>query len=156
MAGNSVRLVTYARGRDYLDNLLDFALPAALALGNLPALAGVFDCTATIVTEDKLFNYAQAHPTIKKLQQVCPVALIPLDDLVSDPWQYGMTVAYALFRGFSGLGPATTDTYLLFLNADFVMADGCYLKLIDRIRRGEPVHLAPSYCTVEEDVKPHL
>jgi len=156
MAGNSVRLVTCAWGRDYLDNLLDFALPAALAPGNLPALAGVFDCTATIVTEDKLFNYAQAHPTIKKLQQVCPVELVPLDDLVSDPWQYGMTLAYALFRGFADLGPAVTDTYILFLNADFILADGCYAKLIDRIRSGERVHLAPSYCTVEEQLRPLL
>ena len=156
MTRQNVRLVTFAWGRRYVDNLLDYALSAALAPGNLPALAAVFNCTTVIVTEEKLFDYVQKHPTTRKLEQVCSVELIPLDDLVSDPWQYGMTVAYALFRGFSGLGPAMTDTYLLFLNADFVMADGCYLKLIDRIRRGEPVHLAPSYCTVEEDVKPHL
>jgi hypothetical protein len=156
MSGNSVRLVTFAWGRDYLDNLLDFALPAALAPGNLPALAAVFDCTVAIVTEDKLFNYVRAHPIIKKLEQVCPVALVPLDDLVSDPWQYGITLAYALFRGFADLGPAMTDTYILFLNADFILADGCYAKLIDRIRSAERVHLAPSYCTVEEQLRPLL
>jgi hypothetical protein len=156
MAGNSVRLVTFAWGRDYLDNLLDFALPAVLAPGNLPALTAVFDCTVAIVTEDKLFNYVRAHPIIKKLEQVCPIALIPLDDLVSEPWQYGMTLAYALFRGFADLGPAMTDTYILFLNADFILADGCYAKLIDRIRSAERVHLAPSYCTVEERLRPLL
>jgi len=156
MAGNNVRLVTFAWGRDYLGNLLDFALSAALAPGNLPALAAVFDCTVAIVTEEKLFNYVRAHPTTKKLEQVCPVALVPLDDLVSEPWQYGMTLAYALFRGFADLGPAMTDTYILFLNADFILADGCYAKLIDRIRSGERVHLAPSYCTVEEQLRPLL
>jgi len=156
MARQNVRLVAFAWGRRYVDNLLDYALSAALAPGNLPALAAVFDCTAVIVTEEKLFNYVRKHPTTKKLEQVCPIELISLDDLVSDPWQYGMTVAYALFRGFSDLGPAMTDTYILFLNADFILADGCYLKLIDRIRSGDRIHLAPSYCTVEEYVKPRL
>src|SRR5215470_4223605 len=156
MAGNNVRLVTFAWGRDYLENLLDFALSAALAPGNLPALAAVFDCTTAIVTEENLFNYVRAHPSIKKLEQVCPVVLVPLDDLVSDPWQYGMTLAYALFRGFADLGPAMTDTYILFLNADFILADGCYAKLIAHIRSAERVHLAPSYCTVEEQLRPLL
>ena len=155
-ARHQVRLVGYAWGRSYVDDLLDFALSAALAPGNLPALAAVFDCTAVIVTEEKLFNYVRAHPTAKRLQQICPVKLIPLDDLVSDPWQYGITVAYALFRGFEDLGPAMTETYILFLNADFILADGSYRGLIDRIRSPERVHLAPSYCTVEEQVRPLL
>src|SRR5262245_41588751 len=156
MARQKVRLVAYAWGRDYLDNVLDYALSAALAPGNLPALAAVFDCTAVLVTEQKLFDYVRAHPTAKKLERICPVELLPLDDLISDPWQYGMSLAYALFRGFADLGEAMTETYLLFLNADFVLADGCYRQLIKRIRSGEHVHLAPSYCTVEEKVRPLL
>ena len=129
MARQNVRLVAYAWGRHYVDDFLDFALSAALAPGNLPALAAVFECTAVIVTEEKLFDYVRAHPTIKKLKQICQIELVPLDDLVSDPWQYGMTLAYALFRGFEDLGPAMTDTYILFLNADFILADRCYARL---------------------------
>ena len=156
MARQNVRLVAYAWGRHYVDDLLDFALSAALAPGNLPALTAVFNCTAVLVTEEKLFDYVRAHPTTRKLEQICPVELVPLDDLVSDPWQYGMTVAYALFRGFEDLGPAMTDTYILFLNADFILADRCYEKLIERIRSAERVHLAPSYCTVQEEIRPLL
>ena len=156
MARQNVRLVMFAWGPSYVDHLLDFALSAALAPGNLPTLAAVFDCTAVIVTEERLFHYVRAHPATKKLEQICPLALVPLDDLLSDPWQYGMTIAYALFRGFADLGPAMTDTYILFLNADFILADGCYAKLIDHIRSGERVHLAPSYCTVEEQMRPLL
>src|SRR5260370_41866228 len=98
MAQQKVRLVAFAWGRHYIDDLLDFALSAALAPGNLPALAAVFDCTAVIVTEHKLFDYVRAHPTTRKLEQICPVKLVPLDDLVSDPWQYGITVADELVR----------------------------------------------------------
>src|SRR5262249_43150824 len=118
MARRNVRFVAYAWGRHYVKDLLDFALSAALAPGNLPAVAAVFDCTAVIVTEEKVFDYVRAHPTTRKLEQISPVELVPLDDLVSDPWQYGMTVSYALQRGFAALGPAMTETYILFLNAD--------------------------------------
>src|ERR1700720_376029 len=61
MARQNVRLVAYAWGRQYVDDLLDFALAAALAPGNLPALAAVFECTAVIVTEEKLFDYGRAR-----------------------------------------------------------------------------------------------
>jgi hypothetical protein len=156
MARQRVRFVAYAWGRHYVDLLLDFALAAALSPRNLPAVAAVFDCTAVIVTEQNFFDYVRRHPTTQKLNRICPIELIPLDDLVSDPWQYGVSVAYALFRGFEDLGPAMTDTYILFLNADFVLADGSYEKLIERIRNGERVHLAPSYCTVQEEIRPLL
>jgi hypothetical protein len=151
-----VRLVTFAWGRDYVDDLLEFALPAALAPGNLPALADQFDCSAVIITEEALFGHVRAHPSVEKLERLCPVTLVPLDDLLSEPWQYGITIAHVLVRGMADLGPNMTRTYFLFLNADFVLADGCYNGLIGRIRSGEPVHLAPSYCTVAEKVRPLL
>src|SRR3984893_8263738 len=156
MARQKVRLVAYAWGRTHVEDLLEFTLSAALAPGNLPALVSIFDCSAVLVMEEKLFGYVRSHPIVKKLERICPVELVPLDDLVSDPWQYGMTVTYALFRGFADLGPKMTDTYILFLNADFILADGCYERLIPHIRSGERVHLAPSYCTVAEELRPLL
>ena len=45
-----------------------------------------------------------------------------------------------------------TDTYLLFLNADFILADGSYARLVPHMLREAPVLLAPSYCTVAERV----
>ncbi|HMH53257.1 MAG TPA: TylF/MycF/NovP-related O-methyltransferase [Candidatus Acidoferrum sp.] len=156
MPGQRVRLVTYAWGQEYIDRLLDLALSAALAPGNLPALTRFFDCSAVIVTEEGLFDYTRAHPVARRLAALCPLRLIALDDLVGERWQYGLSVACALFRGFEDLGPAMTDTYMLFLNADFVLADGCYERLIPRIRAGERALLSPSYCVVEEHVRPIL
>jgi hypothetical protein len=49
-----------------------------------------------------------------------------------------------------------TDTYLLFLNADFILADGSYERLIPHMLRSERVLLAPSYCTAAERVAPLL
>jgi hypothetical protein len=151
-----VRVIVYAWGKPYVDRMLNHAVASLLAPGNLPALVELFDCTLVVVTEEKLFEYVDAHPLIARAKAVCPVRLIPLDDVIGEPWQYGISLAYALFRGFSDLGAAMTGTYLLFLNADFVLADGCYARLIPYMQRGERVLLSPSYCVVEEEVEPLL
>ena len=67
-----------------------------------------------------------------------------------------MVLTYALFRGFTDLGARMTDTYLLFLNADFVISDGSlrYLgKLMCQERR--VIH-APSFRVALEDIWPYL
>lgn len=154
--GQKVRLVTFAWGKPYIDRLLQQALAAALAPGNLPMLAKHFDCTVVVVTEESLFDYVINHPIGKKIQSFCPLKLVSLDDLIAEPWQYGITLAYALYRGFSDLGEEMTDTFILFLNADFILADGSYERLIPYMLAGHRVLLSPSYCTNEEDVYPLL
>ena len=151
-----VRVIVYAWGKSYVDRMLNNAVASLLAPGNLPALSGFFDCTLIVVTEEKLFGYVDTHHLIRWAKSLCQVRLISLDDLIGEPWQYGISLAHALFRGFSELGAAMTQTYLLFLNADFVLADGCYERLIPHMERGELVLLSPSYCVVEEEVEPIL
>jgi hypothetical protein len=151
-----LRVIVYAWGRPYVDRLLDYTVASLLAPGNLPSLVDFFDCTLAVVTEEKLFRYIESHPLIRRIKLLCPVRLVSLDDLIGEPWQYGISLAFALFRGFSDLGEAMTKTYLLFLNADFVLADGCYDRLIPHMKRGERVLLSPSYCVAEEEVEPLL
>lgn len=152
--GRNVRLVTFAWGKPYIDRLLEHALAAALAPGNLPALAKRFDCTVVVVTEEALFDYVRAHPIGMRLQAICSLRLVAIDDLIAEPWQYGITLAYALFRGFSDLQDTMTDTFILFLNADFILADGSYERLIPYMVGGHRALLSPSYCAIEENVAP--
>ena len=59
------------------------------------------------------------------------------------PW-YGITLTYALVCGFADLGPAMTDTHLIFLNADFIVADGSYRKLAEVIKTAERLVVSPA------------
>jgi hypothetical protein len=156
MPRRAVRLVTYAWGKPYIDKLLDFTLASVLSPRNLPRLAEACDCTLVVVTEEAWFDYVRAHPLVKRLELISALRLVPLDDLVSESWQYGITLAHALFRGFADLGDTMTDTYTLFLNADFVLADGSYERLIPHMEAGHRAILAPSYCAVEERIRPVL
>ena len=51
-----VRLITMAWGERYVEELLGITIPALLAAGNLPALAGEFECEFVVVTETRFFD----------------------------------------------------------------------------------------------------
>jgi hypothetical protein len=156
MSGYPVRLITMAWGEKYVDELVSLTLPALLAPNNLPALARLFPCELVIVTEARWFERLRQHPVSARLGRHCTLDLRPIDDLVNQPDAYGMTLTYALFRGFEELGPAMVDRQLIFFNADFMLADGSLRTVGEKIAAGERLILAPSYCVVSETVTPWL
>jgi hypothetical protein len=151
------RVITYAWGDAYVEDLLSLTIPALLAAGNLPYLASQVSCEVVMLTEERLFARVSAHPAIERIRAICPFKLIGLDDLITAPdKKYGMALTYALHRGFADLGAAMTDHWLIFLNADFVLAEGSLRNLLDHLVRGERLVASPSYCVVAKETKPDL
>lgn len=150
------RLITYAWGERYLDDLLSIVLPAALAPGNLPHVASVVPCEVVLLTEEKFKSRVDRHPTIRRIRRLCPVHLVGLDDLVHGKDKYGMTLTYALHRGLSDLGSAVTNSYLFFLNADFVIAENSFRAVLSSLMKGNRLIAAPSYCVNYASVTPVL
>jgi FkbM family methyltransferase len=150
------RVITYAWGEKYVDTLLSLTLPALLAPGNLPYVASEVPCELVILTQRRFFSKFSQHPAIARVQNICPVRFIRLDDLIVSEDKYGMTLTYALHRGFSDLGPAITEHWQIFLNADFILADGSLRTVIGHLSRGERIVASPSYCTTAEEVIPEL
>ena len=151
-----LRIISYAWGESYVDELLNFVIPALLSPGNLPAVAHHARSELVLLSEQRLFGKILSHPSIRKVQELCPVRLIGLDDLIATSDKYGMALTYVLHRGFADLGIAMTDQWLIFLNADFVIANGSLPESLDHLRAGEHVVAAPSYCTVREELKSEL
>ena len=150
------RIITYAWGEKYVDALLSLALPAALAPGNLPYVASTVPCEFVILTQERFFQSVTASPVAARIRDLCPIRLIGLDDLVTVPDKYGMTLTYALHRGFADLGEAMTESWLLFLNADFILAAGSWRSLLGRLAAGERLVASPSYCVRADEVVPRL
>lgn len=144
----AARLITMAWGDRYIDNLINLAIPAVLAPGNLPAFARHFECEFVIVTETRFFNLLATSSATRRLLEHANLRLLPIDDLLSHA--YGITLTYALLRGFADLGSAMVNTHLVFMNADFILADGSYSKLAEVILAGERLVVSPSYCVVQE------
>ena len=150
------RLITYAWGEKYLELLLSLNLPALLAPGNLPYVAAKVPCQVVILTEERFFHRVASHLAVAQVKTFCDVRLVALDDVIAVPDKYGMALSYVLHRGFADLGPAMTDSWQIFLNADFILSDGSLRALLPRLARGERIVAAPSYCVNAEAVLPEL
>ena len=150
-----VRVISYAWGDKYVDDFLDLTLPALLADGNVPELARRFEVEFVFLTEERQFARIRERDSWRQLERICPARLVLLDDLVVGHW-YGISLSKVLVRGFKDLGADVLNTWLVFLNADFIIADGSYRTVADRIDAGERLIFAPSYCVVREAVLPIL
>jgi hypothetical protein len=109
-----------------------------------------------IITQEIFFERIMNSPAVSRIRELCPVRLRALDDLVIAPDKYGMTLTYALHRGFSDLGPGMTDHWLIFFNADFILADGSWRNLLTHFARGERLIASPSYCVRSGEVVSEL
>jgi hypothetical protein len=152
----SCRLITVAWGEKHVRQLIEVALPALMAPGNLPALAAAFDCELMICTTADAVEGIDDSVPIDFISTYCPVLFRTIDEFVGDPNAYGMTLTWSLFRGFEDLGERMTDVQLVFFNADFVLADGSLGALVPLIRSGHRVIMAPSYCAIAEAALPLL
>src|SRR4051812_8772886 len=147
------RLIIPLWGEAYANKLVSITLPALLAPGNLPTFCTQFDVELVIVTENRLITFIEATPSFRRAATLCRCRFVSLDDLMTDtPGDYGVTLTYALFRGFTDLGPRMTQTYLLFFNADFIVCDGALRHVAELMRQGKQVIHAPSFRVVLEDV----
>jgi hypothetical protein len=156
VAKRPTRIITYAWGENYLHELLSLTLPALLAPGNLPSVAVLVPCELIILTEERFFATVNSDRSIVEAKQFCPVRLIGLDDLIALKDKYGMALTHALHRGFSDLGQSMTETWQIFLNADFILADGSLRNLLRRLAAGERLVASPSYCVDSTAVVPEL
>jgi hypothetical protein len=153
----NARLIIPLWGKAYADKLTSMTLPALLAPGNLPALCAMFNVEVVLVAETKLFDVIRASRSFERLAALCPVTLTSIDDLISNlPGDYGVVLTKALYRGFLDLGDKVTETFLLFLNADFILADGSYRQLGKLMLAGHRVIHSPSFRVVLEEVWPKL
>jgi hypothetical protein len=157
MMREPARLIIPLWGEVYAQKLVSITLPALLAPGNLPALTSLFDVELVLVTETRLFDRIRRAQSFQLASKLCRTELVSLDDLMTElPGDYGVVLTYALFRGFADLGARMTQTYLLFLNADFIICDGALRHVAKLMGQGKRVIHAPSFRVVLEDVWPQL
>ncbi|HTI84971.1 MAG TPA: hypothetical protein VL966_00035 [Alphaproteobacteria bacterium] len=151
-----VVLTLLAWGEQYADRLLALTLPAVLAPGNFPALAEAFECEVAIATQRNLIAHFDESERIRQLRQYGRVRYVEIDDLLIGSGSYGLTLSLSFFRVMQSFGAEMTDIHFLFLNADFILADESYRSLIPVLRSGANVVCSPSYCAIEEVVRPVL
>ncbi|HLI11522.1 MAG TPA: hypothetical protein VKY65_07970 [Alphaproteobacteria bacterium] len=150
-----VKFLTVIWGKRYIDEFSRVSLPSFLAPGNLPHLAQSSDLEVLIMTSEKSPPIFEKERAFRILRSLCRVRFIFIDDLITTG-VYGVTLTLAYARGIRDSGADQTDTYFVFMNSDFVLADGSLRTLHEKMAEGNPCIMAPSLRACAEATVPAL
>ncbi|QPH52603.1 hypothetical protein [Pontivivens ytuae] len=131
-AKRKVRFLTAVWGERYVREFASLSLPSFLAPGNLPALVREVDLEVVIMTTQSSSEAFDREPAVRRLRETAPCRFIFIDDLVTNGL-YGVTLTLAYARGIMDAGAAQTDTWFVFMNSDFVLADGSLRSLLPHL-----------------------
>jgi hypothetical protein len=150
-----VRFLTAIWGTRYIEEFARVSLPSYLAAGNLPFMAAETDLEIVVMTSMESRDKFEERDYLDKLKALCPVRYILIDDLITNG-NYGVTLTLAYARGIRDSGPEQTNTHFVFMNSDFVLADGSLKTLVAKLREGHHAIMAPSLRACSEAVIPAL
>jgi len=150
-----VKFLTVIWGARYVEEFTRVSLPSFLAPGNLPHLAAETDLEILVMTSAASVPVFGEQPMFQHLQKLCRVRFILIDDLIASG-VYGVTLTLAYARGIQDSGADQTRTHFVFMNADFVLADGALVTLLKALRAGHRCIMAPSLRATSETTLPRL
>jgi len=150
-----VKFLTVVWKEAYIARFAALVLPSFIAPGNLPALALATELEVVIMTRRADIGYFEKLAMFKRLREICPVRFVEIDDLVTTA-VYGVTLTLAYARPIIACGREMLDTHFVFMNADFVLADGSLRSLCKHILDGRSIVLGPSFRATAEAVEPLL
>jgi len=149
------KFLTVVWGEAYIRRFVTLSLPSFLAPGNLPALAQNTDLEVVIMTRRDDVEHFENHVAFRRLRTICPVRFVGIDDLITTS-VYGVTLTLAFARPVIACGSEMLNTHFVFMNADFVLADGSLRALCKHILAGRSIVLGPSFRATAEAVGPRL
>jgi hypothetical protein len=150
-----VKFLTVVWGEAYIRRFCALSLPSFVSPGNLPALARDTSLEVVIMTRRNDRKRFEGRRVFERLKAICDVRFVDIDDLITTA-VYGVTLTLAYARPIIACGEEMLDTHFVFMNADFVIADGSLRALAKHIHDGRAIVLGPSYRAIADEVEPVL
>ena len=152
---NKIAIITPVWGDKHLHNFLDLVLPSWLSPQNIPRASEICQLHFAFLTLKSDFRRINNSHIVKILRRHCQIELIEIDDIIADV-HVPVTISLAFQRGTERLFVNSGIEKFIYLNSDFLVADGGLTNLAVKILNGERLILSPSLRVTEEGVKPIL
>src|SRR5579863_6692792 len=129
-------------GAAHVGRFLDSVLPTWLSPGNLPDLAARSETELILLAPKADLDRIMAHEAVLRLRDLCKLTPVEIDDLVPGAIAT-VTLTLAFVRGARAAMEQGLRR-LIFLNADFVLADGSIAAIGRRFDAGQKLLLCAS------------
>ena len=146
----AVKLLLPVWGYRYINQFLEFGLPTLLASGNIPAIAATLPCEFQLLTSAADAPIIAEHRAWQKLQSICQVKIVPIDDLITGD-NHTTTITLAFSRAVRAAGVQMVDTCFINLCADYLFSDHALENVMKRMIAGASAVLAGNFHIVAED-----
>lgn len=142
-------LVVPVWGEEYFNTWLKYSLPSYLSENNLPSLSQKSDFTLLICTDKQTWDSSEKNEYLLNIKKIYNVLFLDISFLISKyRMSYGHILTYAYHEAIKEHN--TSNRYFIFLNADFILADGVFKTIDQLVVRGAEVIFCPSFRVLQE------
>ena len=152
---NTVKVLLPVWGYRYVKQFLELGLPTLLAPGNVPALTKALPCEFEILTGSEDATFIGQHPAFLSLAGICKATIRHIDRLIT-AGNSATTLTLAYVDAIRASGRSMLDTCFIFLNSDYIVADGSLASVLARMQAGAGAILAGNFQVIAEDATPWL
>jgi hypothetical protein len=140
-------------GSEYVDMLLNVALPCLLAPGNLPGVTNINESRFLIITTSQDRNHIESSRVFNALKDLIHTEFIE-PSWIEESIPYWLKAA----RGHQLAAKIAAEhaAYCVYLAPDFLLADGGLRRLVDLAAAGKTAVLVPGIRVTTETVVPEV
>jgi hypothetical protein len=135
-----------------------FELPAASlrSAGNIPYLQSRTDLEIVFLTKSQDVSFLVNNKAFNDFADHLTVRTVTIDEFFPSKGtvSYGVPLTLAFAKGIRDLGKDGLGTFVILMNADFVLSEGSLRSLLDRIEQGYQIITAPSIRVDENLARP--
>jgi glycosyltransferase domain-containing protein len=155
-ARHRIRMLIPLWGARYYEQWLSLAGPSLLAPGNTPYLNEHAEFELVFLCKGQDHQLFQTNPMLRQLSAQIHVKTITIDEFFPEQQSvsYSVPLTLAFAKGIHDLGQDGLGTFIIEMNADFVLSAGSLAAVLESIDRGYHIISAPSLRVVEHEVRP--
>lgn len=153
-----IRMLIPLWGEAYYRKWLELPAAALLAPGNLPHLRQRAEFELVFLCKARDEELLGSHPTVRELAAQVQVKTVTIDEFFPTVGgvSYGVPLTLAYAKGIADLGEDGLGTYVIVMNADFVLSSGSLAHLLDLIEGGYDIVAAPTIRVAEHTAREAL
>ncbi len=151
-----VRMIIPIWGVDYVERWLSLSFASLRSEGNIYYLHRHCDFEIAIMTKAADAARMQADPRFIEMTKELRCTFVAIDEFFPSRGNvsYGVPLTLCYAKGIIDLGDKALGTYIIMMNADFVLSEGSLKSVLDKIKEGYSIIAAPSIRVVEETARP--
>jgi hypothetical protein len=153
-----IRMLVPLWGAGYYEKWLGLPAASLLADGNILHLNECSDFELVFLCKSQDLAFLQHNESVRQLSAQVRIKTVTIDEFfpVGQSVSYGVPLTLAYAKGIEDLGEDGLGTFVILLNADFVLSTGSLAALLTRLDEGYHIVTAPSLRVVDHEARPLL